>query len=213
MPRPVPTRLWHFTHVDHLASIARDGMVCDSDAHVAGRLTTEVGDQGVKERRRQKRVDVVPGGVVADYVPFYFTPRNLMLFQIHTGKVETYTGGQDGLVFLCTTLERIIDLDLQWVASNRNAATALAAFVPDLPSLDTHVDWALATTSTFKRTPDDPDRPQRHQAELLVHGRLPWKAIQFIGTRTEADLSRVEKHIGNLGGHQPQRGVRPRWYF
>lgn len=213
MTRPQPTWLWHFTHVDHLPSIARDGLVCDAEAHTPDRLTTEVGNVSIKARRHQKSVDVDPGGFVADYVPFYFTARGLMLFQIYTGRVSTYHEGQAGLVYLCTTLERVNELELPWVASNRNAATAVAQFTSDLTMLDRHVDWPLATTSTFNRTPEDPERSQRHQAELLVHRRVPWEAILFVGVRQAGDLSCVEVALGTLDGHQPKRGVRPRWYF
>ena len=213
MPRPQPTKLFHFTHVDHLATIARDGLLCDSQVHVPGRLKNEVGNLDVKENRRGRQVSIAPGGVVADYVPFYFTARNLMLYQIKTGQVPTYQGGQDGLVFLCTTLERVVQSGLEWVASNRNAATRLADFTNVVGDLDSHVEWELAASSTFNKTPTEPDRPQRHQAELLVHQCVPWDAIMFIGTRTQADLVKVEGILGNLDGHQPRLGVRVEWYF
>ena len=51
MLRPIPTWVYHFTHVDNLLAIARDGLVCDSNAHAPGRLTTEVGARSIKERR------------------------------------------------------------------------------------------------------------------------------------------------------------------
>lgn len=213
MTRPKPTWIYHFTHIDHLRSIVRGGLVCDNDAHRPGLLSVEVGNASVKQRRRYVQVPVGPGGVVADYVPFYFVPRNLMLYQIKTGKVPTFTGGQDGLIFLCTTLERLIELGLPWVASSRNAATSLAKFTDDVDRLDGHIDWPLATTSTFDITSDDPERPKRHQAELLVHRCLPWEAVKYVGTRTEDDLNRVEQVLGSLGGHQPGRNVRGHWYF
>ncbi|MBK8437926.1 MAG: DUF4433 domain-containing protein [Austwickia sp.] len=212
MGRPTPSWLYHFTHVDHVESIVRDGLVCDTTAQASGQLAHEVGNREVKERRRARVVDTAPGGVVADYVPFYFTARSLMLYQIHTGKVPSYRGGQNCLVYLCTTLERVVELGLPWVASNRNASTAIARFTADLQVLDGHVDWPLATTSTFNRTPEDPERPRRHQAELLVHRRLPWEAVKFVGVRDRHVMSRVEATLVTLA-HQPERDVRPDWYF
>ena len=78
-----PTRglLVHFTHADNLESIVRHGIECDA-AMQAGRLTTEIGNHEIKQRRRARVVPIAPGGVVADYVPFYFAARSPMLYVI-----------------------------------------------------------------------------------------------------------------------------------
>ena len=90
MKRPVPTPLYHFTHVSHLASIVKDGLVSDTDAVRTGALIVEVGHAGIKERRRGRMVPIGPGGAVSDYVPFYFAPRSPMMYAIHRGNVPTY---------------------------------------------------------------------------------------------------------------------------
>lgn len=61
----------HFTHVDHLATIVRDGLLADVRVRATGALTVEVGNQDIKQRRRARVVPVAPRGVVANYVPFY----------------------------------------------------------------------------------------------------------------------------------------------
>lgn len=66
MTRPIPTRVMHFTHVRHLPTIVRRGLVADTAARSAGLLTVEVGNQGIKEGRRRRPVPIAPGGVVAD---------------------------------------------------------------------------------------------------------------------------------------------------
>lgn len=73
----IVTAVYHFTHIDHLAGIIADGLVCDTE--VAGALTQEVGNHGIKASRRRIPVKAGPGGVVADYVPFYFAPRCPMM--------------------------------------------------------------------------------------------------------------------------------------
>ncbi len=87
MPSPQPIWLYHFTRIEHLASIARDGLCCDMEAHQPGRLSVEVGHLDIKERRRRRPVPLAPGGVVADYAPFYFAPRSPMLYRINAGDV------------------------------------------------------------------------------------------------------------------------------
>lgn len=215
MTRPVPAGLYHFTHVDNLPGVAREGLVSDALAHTAGRLRTEIGNQGIKVSRKRRAVDKGPGGIVADYVPFYFAPRSPMLYAIRSGNVPTYTGGQQGLVYLCTTLERIEESALQWVASDRNAVLSLARFTDDLHDLwdDAHIPWPLMLEKYWNATEAEPDRKERRQAELLVHQAVPWKAIMFIGARDQADLSRVHEVLGTLDGPQPRSDVRRDWYF
>lgn len=74
MARPLPTKVMHFTHIENLPSIVADGLVGDTAAQAPGVLKVEVGEPSIKEARRRRQVDIPPGGVVADYVPFYFGP-------------------------------------------------------------------------------------------------------------------------------------------
>lgn len=103
MPRPVPTPIVHFTRVEHLATIIRGGLLSDSRAQQSGMLQVEVGHPDIKERRRRRPVPAAAGGVVADYVPFYFAPRSPMLYVIERGNVPTYDQGCDRIIYLVTT--------------------------------------------------------------------------------------------------------------
>jgi hypothetical protein len=67
LPRPAPTPVLHFTHVDHLPTIARTGLVADTVAQASGLLAVEIGNNEIKASRRRRSVPVPPGGVVADY--------------------------------------------------------------------------------------------------------------------------------------------------
>lgn len=139
-----------------------------------------------------------------------------MLYAIKCGNVRTYAQGQDGLMYLCTTLQRVRELSLPWVATDRNATLKTAEFVAETGRLEGLVDWQLMGATMWRSTPDDPDRVERRMAELLVHRRLPWEAVQFIGTRTPGDLRAVQRLLATLGGqghHVPRSDVRGRWCF
>ncbi|MCO5310394.1 MAG: DUF4433 domain-containing protein [Austwickia sp.] len=211
MAVPVPIRLFHITRLEHLPSIAQHGLCCDADAHADGRLTVEIGNIEIKDRRKHRSVPAGPGGMVADYAPFYFAERSPMLFAIHRGNVSTYAEGQVGVVYLCSTLERVRALGLPWVATDRNAVLRLAKFTDDQNDLADLIDWDIMRVRYWSDSQDD---KERRQAELLVHRRVPWEAIEFIGTRTEADLSRVRQALATLEvSHVPRSDVRGRWYF
>ena len=100
----------HFTHIDNLPAILDAGeLVADSSA--GGLPIREVGDTEVKARRRQRMVGLPPGGVVADYVPFYFAPRSPMMYRIacdhRDGVAGRYPGGDDPLVYLVSSVDRV----------------------------------------------------------------------------------------------------------
>lgn len=211
MTLPRPVWLYHFTHLQHLPSILADGLVCD--AHAAGRLVVEVGNRQIKAGRRKRKVPRGPGGVVADYVPFYFAPRSPMLYAIHKGNVPSYTGGEAGLIYLCTTLERLEQIGLSWVATDRNAALDLAAYADRLPELRELVDWPLMDATMWHNTDEDPERRERRMAEVLVHQRVPWEAIEFVGARTVEDLTEIRRTLATLKRCAPRADVRPHWYF
>lgn len=211
MTAPDPIWLYHITHVEHLASIARDGLHCDANAHVDGRLAVEIGNVSIKTGRRSRQVPVPPSGYVSDYVPFYFTPRTPMLFAIHKGNVSTYVGGQEGIVVLCTTLDEVERHRIQWVASDRNAAMRRASFTSERAVLHSFIDWDVIAAPYWD---DFPEGGALRQAELLVHHRLPWEAVKFIGTRTAEDLKRANVALDTVvTPHRPRADVRGRWYF
>jgi hypothetical protein len=142
MPRPKPTLLYNFTHVDHLVSIA-DSLLSDTRARESGLITIEIGQPGIKDQRRYREVPCGTGGVVSDYAPFYYAPRSPMLYAIRCGRVASYTEGQGPLVYLVTTVERLVELGLGPVFTDRNAVLDITRFTPDIEDLDGLVDWPL----------------------------------------------------------------------
>jgi len=141
--RPVPTPLYHFTHISHLETVLAAGLRCDAAMQGTDELVNEVGNLDVKQRRRGRQVPVSPFGVTADYVPFYFAPRSPMMYAIHTGNVAQYSGGLDPLVYLVTTPEQAAAAGRAYVITDGNCASALTEFSADLADLDELVDWSI----------------------------------------------------------------------
>ena len=78
--------IYHITPIDNLPGIIKaGGLFCDRDAKNIQFVS--IGHRNIKERRLRKKVPCEPGGVIADYVPFYFAPRSPMLFTINKGNV------------------------------------------------------------------------------------------------------------------------------
>jgi hypothetical protein len=209
--RPVPTLLYHFTPIHHLASIIEHGLRCDNDA-AGGLLAVEVGNRDIKEQRRRRAVPVGPRGVVADYVPFYFAPRSPMLYAIARGNVPEYTGGVDLLVYLVTTADRLGQLGLPMLFTDRNAVLKTAHFTSSLADLDTVIDWPLMRATMWNNTPSEPDRRERRMAECLVHRQVPWWAIEYVAARTPARAIEAQATLARFSQGIAVR-TRRDWYF
>lgn len=204
--------LYHFTHISNLASIAVEGLRSDAQVKASQWEPMEVGNADVKQRRRNLAVPLPPRGRVADYVPFYFAARSPMLYIISKGDVPTYSGGQDEIVYVVTSIERVVAEHLRFVFTNRNAALDFARYGNDLQDLDDYVDWGLMEARMWNSTDDEPDRMERRMAEFLVHGHVPWSTFVGVAARTEEVCRQAENALGSVGGEIPVR-PRPGWYF
>ena len=160
--------LYHFTHISNLASIAGEGLYSDMRIAASSRRPTEIGNAHVKQRRRELQVPLPPGGCVAGYVPFYFAARSPMLYIISKGDVPIYSGDQDEIVYLVTSVERLVEERLRSVFTDRNAALRIAGYGDELAALDDYVDWGLMEGLMWNNTDEEPDRQERRMAEFRV---------------------------------------------
>jgi ssDNA thymidine ADP-ribosyltransferase, DarT len=213
MTTPRRGLLFHFTHIDNLASVVTGGLWCDNAVTASSTPFVEVGERRIKDQRRTRRVPIGPGGVVADYVPFYFAARSPMLYSIHMNNVPTYARGQDGVVYLVTDTTTIAERGLPFVFTDRNAYYTVAHYSDDLASIDALVDWPLMEGRNFFKTEAEPDRPERRMAEFLVHQHVPWPTIRAIATRTDDRAREVASVFASLGAEPVPIRTRPGWYF
>ncbi|MDY7106777.1 MAG: DUF4433 domain-containing protein [Actinomycetota bacterium] len=210
MTTPRRGLLFHFTHVSNLASIAASGLSSDNDP--AFGPITDVGSQDIKRQRRSREVPLPPGGVVADYVPFYFAARSPMLGSIHTGRVRTYTGGQDDIVYLVSAIERIVEAALPFVFTDRNAVYDYARFGNSEAQIGEFVDWQLMEARMSNNTPEQPDRMERRMAEFLVHRHVPWPAFLGVAAKDATRARAAGSALASVGVQATIR-ERPEWYF
>lgn len=213
---PQRALIYHFTHLDNLKSILAEGRLV-ADNLATAMLATDVGDSEIKQARRQRPVPCPPGGVVADYVPFYFAPRSPMMYRIacdhRDGVAGRYPGGDDPLIYLVSSVDRVAAAGLPWVASDGNCAVSITRFTTDLADLAGHVDWPLMDEEIWKNTPDDPDRRRRRMAEFLVHREFPVDGLAGFAVRTdhrERELRRLLRAADMIDAYVV---VRPTWYY
>lgn len=210
MTRPTPTWVTHFTHIDHLGTIIREGLLADTVAS-GGLLQREAGNPSIKAARRRLSVPIHPYGVVADYAPFYFAPRSPMMSAIVHGRVPEFGTDVTGLMFLVTTTQALVAAEHEVLFTDRNARLEYAEFRPE-SACEGLVDWALMKETWWYDTLEYPDRSERRMAECLVHSGVPFELFHQIGVHGEAQAATVRDVLAAHGRTTPVY-VRSDWYF
>jgi hypothetical protein len=206
---PDPIRIYHFTHLRNLTGIIAGGLRSDAACRRDRLTQVEVGSTAIRERRLHLPVgDVGPGGCVGDYVPWYFGPRSPMMFALSRNNYE-YQLGFDEVVYLVSSVPKIIELRRGWVASDRNAALSLAEFTDDEHVLRDHISWDVIRATYWT---DHADGADLRAAEFLVHESVPWEAVEVIVAKTEETCARAQDMLAGLD-HSPPVTVRGQWYF
>jgi hypothetical protein len=210
MKRPVPTPVFHFTDEIHLPAIIASGLLADTA--VGDLLVREAGLPGIKLQRKQRAVPIGNRGCVGDYVPFYYAPQSPMMFVISRGQVPAYGTDLSRLVYLVSSIERLIECGYRPLYTSRNATLANSVFTEEVGDLDNHVDWAIMREQYWRDTPTDGDRKARRMAECLVHRNVGWAAIDQLGVFDQAAMQRVTAVLARADATTPVYERRG-WYY
>jgi hypothetical protein len=214
------TAIHHITHIANLPAIVReDAIVCDGEVEQRGLCTQSIAYDTIKERRRRRVVQtlagqpVAAGGVVADYVPFYFTNRSPMLYAIHRGTVPAYQGGQHDVVYLVSSAETVAASPAEWCFTDGHAVEGVTEFFGDLRDLG-RVNWEAVNTWKWGRQHQlaNPDVLRAKQAEFLTHRRFPWKLVLGIAVLDESMAKRVQAALA-AAAHKPKVTIERKWYY
>jgi hypothetical protein len=207
--------LFHITHLANLSGIAAAGELwCDAvraGKMASGASVVGIAHQHIKDRRAKKAVKEASGGTLADYVPFYFAPRSPMLYTIARGNVVGYSGGQEQVVHLVTTVEAACALNKPWCFTDGHADMEISKQYGLLSSLD-KIDWTIMNEIYWNDTIQDGDRKRRRQAEFLVHRTFPWTAFTEISVMSEKTAAEVRAAL-QVAKHKPKVVVRAEWYY
>jgi hypothetical protein len=136
-----------------------------------------------------------------------------MLLNLKTGRVPGYNEGQAPLIYLTTTVRRVLDEGCRFVFSDGHGLATFTDWYDDLARLD-QVDWNLVTARYWMDRPDDNDRQRRKQAEFLVWRSLDWPLIEGIGVLNQQVKADVESMLAQHPGRShPKVEIRSEWYY
>lgn len=202
--------IFRVTHVDNIAWDLEHGIRCRNSPSVNPRFRN-IGNLDLIEKRKHRIVPIPPGGSLSDYVPFYFTPRSPMLYNIKTGYNGIPQVPMADIVMYVGLLRQLASNGVRFVFTDRHAKLEMAEFSSDLADLD-RIDWPILQNSDFKHDPTDPGKKDRYQAEALIYRHLPCSSLAWIVCHTEAARS----HVTNVAA---ERGIsvpilaKPGMYF
>jgi hypothetical protein len=203
--------IWRITHRRNLPWILANGLHAGSSiVHSSDWIT--IGNEDLINRRAHRAVPVAPGGVLDDYVPFYFTPFSPMMYNICTGRGGVRQVANVDIVILVSSMRRVAELGLSFVfTDDRHAYPVTANYYNDLISLG-KIDWLLLQQRNFQRDPDDPEKVERYQAEALIYKQMPIHALLGVVCYTQQVQRELQEQIGRLGIQLDIRCL-PAWYF
>lgn len=213
MAVPGDISIYNFTDATNLPGILEASRVYCKPELSTGAHKTDISHYDVQRRRQTKRVRCGPGGVLHDYVPFYFAPRSPMMFAISRGNVEKCSSDTNRLVYFVSSLNKVQEAGLNFVFSDGHATKAFTRIYYDPVSLD-KIDWPLMRARYWSDTDEDPDRSRRRQAEFLIHGSFPWEVVEHLAVKNADMKRRLDAYLAKEWPHliRPVK-VRSSWYF
>lgn len=207
---PEKALIWRIVHRDNLPWILENGLYC-GNSNVKSLDWVHIGNPELTDKRARHPVPLPPGGLLNDYVPFYFTPFSVMMRNIHTGWGGVTKRPNEEIVILVSSMHKLQALGLQFLFTDSHAYYQWANFYSDLANLD-KIDWRLLQSRDFKRDADDPEKFERYQAEALVFQHLPIQGILGIVCYTEQLKQSIEQQV-QLRGLALNVYARTGWYF
>lgn len=206
---PEKALIFRIVHIDNFEWLLDNGITARNHPRFCANYQ-QIGNADLIDRRSRHPVPAGPGGVLNDYVPFYFTPFSPMLYNIITG-YGVPQRSKDEIIILASSLRHIHQEGMPFVFTDRHAYLQTAEYYTDLADLD-KIDWDILQRRDFRTDLDDPGKKERYQAEALIHQELPIAALAGIGCYDRFVQTRIQKALDERDIMQ-NVVVRPGWYF
>lgn len=197
MPQRVAQHLFicRMTHIDNVPFIVKNGL-WSKLSDVQDPNFVPIGNPDIIDKRTNKTVVVIPpGGVLGEYVPFYFSGHSPMLYNITTGYGVKKVLQKDIVFIVCDAIE-IVNAGIPYCFTDGNATKAISKFYNTLHGLR-ELDWNCIHAIMWKNTEDDYDRVRKKMSEFLVKEHVPVSLIRGIIVKNQEAEQKVAAMLGN----------------
>jgi len=207
---PQSAHIFRITHIDNVPWILEHGLYSKNSPCQDPNFVS-IGLQELIGKRPTRQVDCEPWGALGDYVPFYFTPASIMLYNIATGYGSVTQRPNREIVVIVSSIPRLIERELRYVFTTSHAYQHGAEFYEDPADL-VKIDWKILCARDFKTDPEDPGKKGRYQAEALVHSHVPTDAILGMACYNTSAQQVLEAEVARRQLTLPIK-VQTSWYF
>jgi ssDNA thymidine ADP-ribosyltransferase, DarT len=201
--------IFRITHRNNLLWILENGLH-SRKSKLQDPNFVNIGMADLIEKRHQQKVTQPPGGTLSDYIPFYFTPRSMMAYNIYTGRNVKQRDNTE-IVILVTSLRKLQEEGLLFLFTDRHASAVGAKFSSNLDHLE-RVDWKILQNSDFSRDNDDLEKTNRYQAEALAYREMSTEVLLNVACCDDNQKAWAEGLIAKQGVNLKVLTKRG-WYF
>ena len=207
---PSKALTFRIVHRDNVPWILDNGLHCKNSAVIDPKYVV-IGNTDLIDRRSVRVVPQPPGGVLSDYIPFYFTPFSPMFLNIKTGRNGIRQRKNEEIVILVSSLRKLSTSNIPFLFTDRHASLRTAQFFSNLEYLD-QIDWDPLQRRDFKRDPEHPEKFERYEAEALVHRHLPTSGLLGMICYNDSVASDLTQHV-TARSLEMKVVAKNNWYF
>jgi len=147
--------LYHMTHKANLENILQNGLLSHNTAYARGLTKTDISEERVNRRRDR----------VHNYVPFYFNPKNPMLYKRKNMQSE--------IIILCVD-RNLLQTDIKF--TDGNAASSSTKFYSNIKDLE-KLNWSIINSEYWR---DFIDGKRIRCSEILIPNEVKTDSIKTI---------------------------------
>ena len=178
--------IYHMTHIEHLPSILAHGLLSHNNPY----KKHDISNKSANDKR--ERIEPIHNRSVHEYVPFYFNPRNAMLY-----RVQKEQG--DNIVLL--EIKKEILLLNGVIFTNGNAAAQSLGFADDIDDLlnPSFINWDEVFATSWNDANENVKNEKKFKmmAEVLVPDMVPSAMIAGIVCQNSSVCQKVAKLLNN----------------
>ena len=178
--------IYHMTHIEHLPSILAHGLLSHNNPY----KKHDISNKSANDKR--ERIEPIHNRSVHEYVPFYFNPRNAMLYVVQKEQ-------GDNIVLL--EIKKEILLLNGVIFTNGNAAAQSLGFADDIDDLlnPNFINWNEVFATSWNDANENVKNEKKFKmmAEVLVPDMVPSAMIAGIVCQNSSVCQKVDRVLNN----------------